>query len=166
MNPFAGAAPKLTTWSNPTQDTLRFEIHVDTGEWVDARHLKLRAAKSWTVVVPPRGREVSAKDRREGVERGFIFGSDGRVELPSEFDQGIQTLECKSFGCDRKVYCNDPTHEKIVCGGLCPQLQRVRPDGEIGPEAQLSPFLVQRRPTLTPDEVDDRLLARVKAGAK
>jgi hypothetical protein len=161
-----------TKWANPALQAFAFELAVDSGTWLDERQKKLAPPRKWIVTVPPRGVVTSAADIAMGLQRwldgrgvGYLFGSDGHVIVPAEFDQAICTLTCITWGCSRGTTCRDPHHlDKRVIGGLCPRLVRVAPRGGKAPE--MAPALVEARPTLTPDEVDQRLLARARGGAR
>jgi hypothetical protein len=164
-----------TLWRNATPTFVQFELMVDGGTWMDERHQKLRPARRWKVSVPPKGVTTSPEDQAMGRERiatgvGFIFGSDGLVVIPTEHDRAVQTLECKANGCTAALRCSNPSHDgdRIVAGGLAPQLLRVRRDGDVAPAPALSPLLMEQRPTLSPEDIDARLLARARgtAGAR
>ena len=158
-----GPEVQLTEWHNQTRNTYAFELHVDTGQRPERRKGPFPPSRRLHVVVPPKGMITPEDAIVSGLARDMILGSDGRVLIPSEYDRGVQQLDCKHPACAGKsFYCKDPSHDhfKQIVGGACPGLRRVRSDG--GPEPKLSEFLKERRPTLSADDVDELLLVAVK----
>ena len=160
-----GPEVELTEWRNTTRDTFVFELFVDSGQRFDwPKGKPYPPSRKLRVTVPPKGMITPEDAIVSGLRRDMILGSDGTVLLPKEYDPGVQTLACAHPACASKgpIYCRDAAHDqfKQIVGGACPQLRRVRTDG--GPEAPLSEFLKERRPTLSADDVDGLLLAQVK----
>jgi hypothetical protein len=169
---FQGPLVEMTEWENPTQATVTFVLRAGGTPLIDerwpklpnGRHAPLPQPPVWHVVVPPKGIVTSEEDQQAGLARGYVFGSDGRVELPSDHDNSVVRTVCVDERCGKKLLCKDRTHATQIVGGGAPQLRRVRRDGDTHVEPELSPLMLERRPTLSPEDVDERLLARVRGG--
>ncbi|HEY1695823.1 MAG TPA: hypothetical protein VGG39_26830 [Polyangiaceae bacterium] len=83
----------------------------------------------------------------------------GEVVLPAFLDSGIQRLLCQDCTVN-PFYCTDPSHSKVVIGGLGELLERVAPRvTPTAPEHWRSP---DGTPAAAPTTVDDRLMARAR----
>jgi hypothetical protein len=83
--------------------------------------------------------------------------------VPRIYDQGVQQTVCQHPACIQTplAVCVDETHEKTLVGGLGTRLERLSP--QISPTPpHLSRSFDPAVPSVQPQSIDDRLLARAR----
>lgn len=115
-----------TVWFNPTEKDCVLELYIG----VTPCHSEVARRKFRAL---PR---LQKKEFKTGL-RTYIIRAGERRAIHADFDQGIQQTHCQEPDCEapQRMYCKDPTHHKMVTGGLGPQLINER---------------VQYRPTVHP----------------
>lgn len=156
----AGDPPpqRLTVWENPTNQDVVTPLHV--GTVLRPNFGKDAKDKPW---LAPRNRS-----EKEGIIYVRIPARSERT-LSSDFDMGVQQLECVETSCaGRTRLCNATDHRKIVVGGLGPQLIRKGSkraplaDGLVDKPVALA---APRQPTISEQDMsaEDRAMQRAAA---
>lgn len=94
-----------TVWHNPTEHDVVLDLYV--GIQPNLRRFVLSGKKlTW--------------EQRTGKRRYIIRAKTSRA-IPSEFDQGIQQMQCLDPEHSQRPFdCRDRTHRKMIVGGLAP----------------------------------------------
>jgi hypothetical protein len=94
-----------TVWYNPTDHDVVLDLYV--GIQPNLKRFVLSGRKlTW--------------EQRTGKRRYIIKAKTHRA-IPSEFDQGIQQMQCMEAEHSQRPFdCRDRTHRKMIVGGLAP----------------------------------------------
>ena len=147
----------LTVWQNSGTEPVRMELNI-RGDIPDpSRPGKRLPGQVVDVAVPP----------------------GGRVSLPSIFDQAIHKSQCQEPFCHKASACANPTHPRIIIGGLGLRLSRVGMSESVHPSLlSQSEYAATQFASVTPirdsaprnpGETNARLMERaraLKAGAR
>jgi hypothetical protein len=86
------------------------------------------------------------------------------VLIPSEHDESIHSTACTSPQCGLYRRCKDPTHGRLVTGGLGTMLERVGSSERAQFHPVIAPVLAPPPPK-TLDDADARLMRRAQKAA-
>lgn len=136
MNRFEPTAPEealITTWHNPTDHEMYVDVYVGSG--------------------------VHKNNERRATRYRFPKHAD--TQVPSQFDNAIQLIQCGMDECRQHGTWCAKGHRGTVVGGSCPQLQKKGTEGVAGLLPCLNPMLAQEIAAAA--EVASQDLARRKA---